>query len=499
MNVDFGRQGKELPWVLNSICGEGLVSSLPAIKAIVFCYVKLVAYLCDRILDNPGSEFVINGEGLVTTMDPEAFVRLSIGSLGLRIPVASSKAVQDGIHASSSLCLCEIRLRGFPVQTASVPLIFSPEANPDPHSIVSSFYLEESNLKALLTAGCFHASHAYLEIAVFTGRQGFHCGVSSKKKQIGTFRLQVGPEWGEGKPVILHNGWAGIGKTRHEGGKPGAELHLRVKLDPDPRYVFQFEDETASSPQIVQLQGTIKQPIFSCKFSRDRRTSQLDPMSTYWSSGSSTGGTAQESERRERKGWRVMIHDLSGSAIAAAFMATPFVPSTGCDRVARSNPGAWLIARPDACGGPESWQPWGKLEAWRECGIRDSICCRFHLLSEGQEGGGLLVSEMMISADKGGEFFIDTGRRTPAATPLPSPQSSGDFAVLSPTVGGFVMNCRVQGEGKSSKPLVQLAMRHVTCVEDAAIFMALAAAVDLSIEACRPFRRKAKRGTRHSL
>ena len=29
------------------------------------------------------------------------------------------------------------------------------------------------------------------------------------------------------------------------------------------------------------------------------------------------------------------------------------------------------------------------------------------------------------------------------------------------------MSCRVQGEGKSSKPLVQLAMRHVTCVEDA--------------------------------
>ncbi|KAL2251325.1 UNVERIFIED_CONTAM: hypothetical protein Sindi_2254800, partial [Sesamum indicum] len=34
----------------------------------------------------------------------------------------------------------------------------------------------------------------------------------------------------------------------------------------------------------------------------------------------------------------------------------------------------------------------------------------------------------------------------------------------------------VQGEGKCSKLSVQLAMRHVTCLEDAAIFMALAAA-----------------------
>ncbi|OVA18371.1 Protein of unknown function DUF1005 [Macleaya cordata] len=430
-------------------------------------------------------------------MDPQAFVRLSIGSLGLRIPAAASKSMHAENPASSSSWLCEIRLRGFPVQTTSIPFISSPEFAPDPHNIATCFYLEESDVKALLAPKCFHGSHAYLEIAVSKGRQGFHCGISSKKQQIGTFRLRVGPEWGEGKPVLLHSGWVGIGKDKQEGGKLGPELHLRVKLDPDPRYVFQFEDETTLSPQIVQLQGSIKQPIFSCKFSRDRRAPQLDPINNYWKTTSL--GNDQEIERRERKGWKVMIHDLSGSAVAAAFMATPFVPSTGCDRVARSNPGAWLIVRPDACG-PDSWQPWGKLEAWRERGVRDSVCCRFHLLSEGGQDSGLLVSEMLISADKGGEFFIDTDRQTPAATPVPSPQSSGDFAAVGAVVGGFVMNCRVQGEGKSSKPLVQLAMRHVTCVEDAAIFMALAAAVDLSIEACRPFGRKSRWGTtRHSI
>ncbi|MBA0618579.1 hypothetical protein Godav_027899 [Gossypium davidsonii] len=432
----------------------------------------------------------------MTKMDPQAFIRLSIGSLGLRIPGSALKSSKTGIRAFSSPCSCEIRLRGFPVQTTSIPLVSSPEATPDIHSIASSFYLEDSDVKALLTPGCFYNPHAYLEITVFTGWKGSHCGVGVKRQQIGTFKLEVGPEWGQGKPVILFNGWIGIGKNKHEGGKPGAELHLRVQLDPDPRYVFQFEDVTMLSPQIVQLRGSIKQPIFSCEFSRDR-VAKVDPLGTYWTGSADSSDI--ETERRERKGWKVKIHDLSGSAVAAAFITTPFVPSTGCDWVAKSNPGAWLIVRPDICR-PESWLPWGKLEAWRERGIRDSICCRFHLLSEAQDGAEVLMSEILISAEKGGEFFIDTDRQMrQGPTPIPSPQSSGDFSALSPIAGGFVMSCRVQGEGKSSKPLVQLAMRHVTCVEDAAIFMALAAAVDLSIEACKPFRRKIRIGSRHSL
>ncbi|KAJ0967965.1 hypothetical protein J5N97_024882 [Dioscorea zingiberensis] len=338
---------------------------------------------------------------------------------------------------------------------------------------------------------CFQGPETYLEIVVYMGRRGSHCGVTSRKQQIGTFRVLVGPEWGEGKAVLLHNGWINIGKQKKMD-KPGLELHLKVKLDPDPRYVFHFEDETSLSPQIVQLKGTIKQPIFSCKFSRDRRASQLDQMGNYWLNDNDAD---QETERRERKGWKLVIHDLSGSAVAAAFMATPFVPATGFDRVAKSNPGAWLILRPDPVGPSESWLPWGRLEAWRETSHRDFVCLRLYLLPEGQEAG-VLVSDIMISADKGGDFFIDMDRQTPVGAPVPAlPNGAGED--MGDTFGGvidggFVMNCRVQGEGKGSKPLVQLAVKHVTCVEDAAIFMALAAAVDLSIEACKPFRRAKK-------
>lgn len=203
-------------------------------------------------------------------MDPQAFIRLSIGSLGLRFPGSTLNSVKSGIQPFSSSCVCEIRLRGFPAQTLTIPLVSTPEATPDHQSIASSFYLEESDLKALTATGCFYSSQACLEISVFTGRKGSHCGVGNKRQQLGTFKLEVSPDWGEGIPMILFNGWIGIGKSKLDSGQPGAELHLRVKLDPDPRYVFQFEDVTRLSPQIVQLQGSIKQPIFSCKFSQDR-------------------------------------------------------------------------------------------------------------------------------------------------------------------------------------------------------------------------------------
>lgn len=223
----------------------------------------------------------------------------------------------------------------------------------------------------------------------------------------------------------------------------------------------------------------------------------MDSSINYWANFDTNNDI--DVERRERKGWKVVIHDLRGSAVAVAFMATPFVPATGSDHVARSNPGAWLILHPDPLGPPESWHPWGRLEAWRESGARDSICFRFNLLSEGQDAG-VLVSERQLSSDKGGEFIIDMDKQAPIYRPLPSQQANGEYGsgLGGSTTGGFVMNCKVQGEGKSSKPFVQLAMRHVTCVEDAAIFMALAAAVDLSIEACRPFRRKTRRASRHS-
>ncbi|KAL7236271.1 hypothetical protein ACSBR1_019523 [Camellia fascicularis] len=86
----------------------------------------------------------------------------------------------------------------------------------------------------------------------------------------------------------------------------------------------------------------------------------------------------QDQPVKERKGWSITIHDLTGSPVVAASMVTPFVPSPGSDRVNRSNPGTWLILRP----GDHTWKPWGRLEAWLESGSRNNIGYCFELLPD---------------------------------------------------------------------------------------------------------------------
>ncbi|GLJ53188.1 hypothetical protein SUGI_1133480 [Cryptomeria japonica] len=379
-------------------------------------------------------------------MDPCSFVKVLVGGLALRIPVAS-KPTKTGVHPTASPCFCEFKLHNFPLQTAVVPLISPRSSDPDVHNISASFHLEENE---------------------------------------------------EDKDPLVVWLW---------GSSWGNSVSL---AEPDLRYVFQFDGEVASSPQILQIQGSIRQPIFSCKFTCDRssRSRSLQHETSKKKGWTCSFGSDREQDRRERKGWLVMIHDLSGSPVAAASMVTPFVPSPGSDRVSHSNPGAWLILRPDHRG-EDSWIPWGRLEAWRERGASGGLGCKFELMAEGGGlagmGNGLLLAESVISSTKGGKFLIDTGHGKAAGTPIANspvstPRSSGDFNFSTwpfPAYGGFVMSSTVQGERKCSKPVVQLAMRHVTCMEDAAVFVALSAAVDLSRDACQLFTRKLKKELCH--
>ncbi|MBA0729772.1 hypothetical protein Golax_020491 [Gossypium laxum] len=312
---------------------------------------------------------------------------------------------------------------------------------------------------------------------------GHTCGVSSGKL-VGRVQVTLDLGVSQATPSVFQNGWMKLG---NEPEKPTAKLHLTVKSEPDPRFVFQFGGEPECSPVVFQIQGNIRQPVFSCKFSADRsRSRSLPPDFSNKNRGwMRTFSGEKERQGRERKGWMIMIHDLSGSPVAAASMITPFVPSPGSDRVSRSNPGAWLILRPNGFS-VSSWKPWGRLEAWRERGPIDGLGYKFELVTENGPNNGIPIAEATMSIKKGGQFCIDRRvSRDPSALSLRSP------------VKGFVMGATVEGEGKVSKPVVQVGMQHVTCMADAALFIALSAAIDLSMDACQLFSRKLRKELCH--
>ncbi|KAF2304011.1 hypothetical protein GH714_026210 [Hevea brasiliensis] len=263
-----------------------------------------------------------------------------------------------------------------------------------------------------------------LRVEVYTGRMGHTCGVGGGKL-LGSVQVSVDLGHVQSNPRVFQNGWLKLG---NQPDKPAARLHL-VRWR-----TFPGEKERAG---------------------------------------------------RERKGWMIMVYDLSGSPVAVASMITPFVPLQGADRVSRSNPGAWLILRPNGFS-VSSWKPWGRLEAWRERGPIDGLSYKFELVTDnGGPSGGIPIAEATMSVRKGGQFCIDSRIMKDSGLRSRSP------------VNGFVMGSTVEGEGKVSKPVVQVGVQYVTCIADAALFIALSAAVDLSMDACRLFSHKLRKELCH--
>ncbi|KAG2306291.1 hypothetical protein Bca4012_084675 [Brassica carinata] len=468
-------------------------------------------------------------------MDPCSFVRIIVGNLAVRFPSSSSSEPSvSGTHTSSASapkCYCKIKFKSFPRQIVSVPVIFRTESEPETRcsTVAACFSLSKAQIDASLRK----PKLSVLSIETYSRGEdvtGATCGLASaSEKLLGRFEVSLDLKAAETKTCLAHNGWIALGakkggKSRNKAGSD-PELHVSIRVEPDPRFVFQFDGEPECSPQVFQVQGNTKQAVFTCKFgarnsgSGDRNLLHSSSMmSETRSSCISSMKSEKEQPSRERKGWSVTVHDLSGSPVAMASMVTPFVPSPGSNRVTRSSPGAWLILRPDGC----TWKPWGRLEAWREAGYSDALGYRFELF---QDGIATEVSaSSSVSLKNGGSFVIDVtgGATTAGSTPTTSPQgsldlgsgsSSGSRPVSRPGSGsgsdfgyllpqhpaqsrGFVMSASVEGVGKQSKPEVEVGVTHVTCTEDAAAHVALAAAVDLSLDACRLFSQKLRKELR---
>ncbi|XP_055801269.1 uncharacterized protein LOC129870488 [Solanum dulcamara] len=417
-------------------------------------------------------------------MDPCPFVRLIIESLALKLPLTATKSASHGIHPSSTPCYAKLKLKNFPTQTTILPLSPTSDNQSPPESAPGAigFHLDAAALRRL------SAKPVTLTVSVFTGRMGGRaCGVTSSGKLMGSVQVSVDLSGTHSKPRVFQNGWLKLGENAASVmEKPVAMLHIAVRAEPDPRFVFQFGGEPECSPVVFQIQGNIRQPVFSCKFSADRNNRSRSLPSDFnlnnrgWMR---TFSGERDRTGRERKGWMIIIYDLSGSAVAAASMVTPFVPSPGSDRVSRSNAGAWLILRPNgAC--VSSWKHWGRLQAWRERGPVDGLGYKFELVTDTGLTSTIPIAEGTMSMKKGGQFYIDNTVKDTA------------LSINSP-IRGFVMVSNVEGEGKISAPMVQVGVQHVTCMADAALFIALSAAIDLSMDACRLFSQKLRKELCH--
>ncbi|OMO75279.1 hypothetical protein CCACVL1_16238 [Corchorus capsularis] len=265
-------------------------------------------------------------------MDPCPFVRILVGNLALKFPV-STKPSLSRIHPSTSSCYCKIKLKGFPHQVATVPFIQeetgSNGQNPETgnsvnnnKSLAACFSLSKSQIDKIISRG---SSTYKLSIEVYADPDGSSCMLTSGKL-LGKISVPVDLRGAESKPSVVHNGWIAIGQNRSNKNGSSAQLSLTVRTEPDPRFVFQFGGEPECSPQVFQVQGSVKQAVFTCKFGfRNTSDRNLGSRSSLQESNTSRNWltslkTDKDNFSKERKGWSITVHDLSGSPVAMASM-----------------------------------------------------------------------------------------------------------------------------------------------------------------------------------
>lgn len=189
-------------------------------------------------------------------MDPCPFARFLVGNLSLRLT-----------QPSPYHCFCRIRLTGFPTQESPIPLITTPpptNLSPSPSSsVAASFDLNKSQIEKLIDPK--QKKTPSIEISIHHARTSWGC--SGGSKFIGKTSVPIPvpiPEVmeylrrGEPRGIVIHNGWVKLSAV--------SEIFLTVRAEADPRFVFEFEKEPECSPQVFQIQGNVKQPVFTCNF-----------------------------------------------------------------------------------------------------------------------------------------------------------------------------------------------------------------------------------------
>ncbi|KAL0345161.1 UNVERIFIED_CONTAM: hypothetical protein Sradi_4347400 [Sesamum radiatum] len=176
-------------------------------------------------------------------MDPCPFVRLIVESLALKLPSAT-KPAGSGVHPSTTP-YAKLKIKNFPSQTALLPLCAAGET-PESSTSPAVFHLDPDALRRLACKPV-----VTLKISVFTGRMGRTCGVTSGKL-LGSVQVCVNLGNAQSKACVYQNGWMKLGGS---GGEQAATLHLTVRSEPDPRFVFQFGVSRSAAQLFSRFRG----------------------------------------------------------------------------------------------------------------------------------------------------------------------------------------------------------------------------------------------------
>lgn len=193
-------------------------------------------------------------------MDPCPFVRIVVGNLALKLPTSSK--------STANLCYCKIKLKGYTTQLSTIPWLFQ-ESDAIESRIHAGFTFKKLEFEKLVEKSSAKGATCSLKIEIFMGKRGNGASCGWKDgKFLGSVLVQLDLKAVESsvgsnsKGCVMQNGWVSM----VGGSGKGFELHVNVRAEPDPRFVFQFDGEPECSPQVFQVNGNVKQPVFSCKF-----------------------------------------------------------------------------------------------------------------------------------------------------------------------------------------------------------------------------------------
>jgi hypothetical protein len=219
-------------------------------------------------------------------MDPCAFVRLTVDQLLLKLPAVPRPSSGAGVHPSNSPCFCTLTLQDHPSsslsRTALLPLASASAASgPGAAAAYADPVVLSLDAEAVRRLS---ARPAELVVSVHAGPTGSSCGVSASRA-LGRVRVAIDvARAAAGETVVARDGWVDVGKPASSASSSAvsvrAQIHMVVRAEPDPRYVFQFGGEPECGPVVYQVPGGAagggqqRQPVFTCRFSAGRRAAR---------------------------------------------------------------------------------------------------------------------------------------------------------------------------------------------------------------------------------